>query len=257
MGLFEETVKHQRKNSYLLSPEGVFYTKNVSLLAPFERFERFLKAENSFDVVRANILIRGLSSKRTLEKLYAEESASAKKKGNEIDLERLSILQKATLERLPSFKEGERKIIVPFLPRSLNSIYAARLEKIGGEPYRKLLSRFESLIVDAFETYGRELFVSGFSRLIPILDNGKILAAYDTDAESLYFINEEGRLDAQVAFFDKDLERPVCTHMIERSLKAAEAYFSDDRELFLRSLLDMRLLSSTFIHELEMKKRNH
>jgi len=78
---------------------------------------------------------------------------------------------------------------------------------------------------------------------------GKEAAFYDYDAERLYFVNGQGRLEASLALFDEYLDFPQKTHMIQRLRPVAEAFFAFDEEKTLSALLDNRLISGRLIHK--------
>ena len=60
---------------------------------------------------------------------------------------------------------------------------------------------------------------------------------------TLYFINDQGRLDAKVVLFDKYIKKPKFTHMLERVAPVVEAYFNNDRNGLINALLDNNLIS--------------
>lgn len=233
-----------------------FFLAHKGILALHQPFERFLKGEDPFMVVRANIILRSLMNKKTIEKLYREKIEN---KGE--GLLKMKDFMKQGMSDLPYLLFGGEKIYVPLFPSSLNLIYSQGFEKLLVPPYKSLLAEFDALMVDPFDYYGSAIFDSYFTKLVPIRREGKLLAAYDFDAEALYIIDDEGRLDARLSLFDKYLPHPEKTHMIKRLLALSEAYFHGDKEDLLGSLLSngfmsLRLSSLLSEEEESFRKRN-
>ncbi|MCI1244991.1 MAG: hypothetical protein LKG11_03485 [Bacilli bacterium] len=243
MGLYHELALHQRKTAFYNSAEALFYRANAGVMANFDCFARYLKAGDPFDIVRANVIIRSLLSKRAIERAYREKLRLGRKG---ISMEEF---MRERLSELPSFTIGDKKIYVPLFPSSLNSLYAKEWAKLTISPYLSLLKDFEPLIIDPFDYYGIGVYDSNFTRLVPVLRAGKEAAFYDYDAERLYFVNGQGRLEASLALFDEYLDFPQKTHMIQRLRPVAEAFFAFDEEKTLSALLDNRLISGRLIHK--------
>ena len=243
MGLYRETVLHQRKPPFQNSTEALFYRANVGILADFDCFARYLKAGSSFEIVRANILIRGLQNKKAIERAYKEKLLIG-----EGGLS-LTDFMNGRLSELPYLVFRGLKIYVPVFPFSLNEMYSKQWAKLAVSPYQSLLKGFEALTIDPFEYYGFSIYDSSFTKLVMIGRTDKEAAFYDYDAECLYFVNHQGRLDATLALFDEFLPYPQKTHMVQRLKPVAEAYFAFDEEKMLSSLVDNRLISGRLIHK--------
>jgi hypothetical protein len=250
--LYETLAHHQAKTPFENSQEMSFYTDNIGLISQIEEYEPFLKATNSFEIVRANILIRSFINKTLLEKTYAQTMKSLRKDETGPSLKEA---MEKTLVKLPCLEKNGRKIYLPFFPAALNDIYGRDFEKLGTRAYLGLVNDFEAALVDPFDYYGYEIFDSAFTRLVMIAQTPKVIACYDFDAKSLYFINNEGRLDARLCLFDKDLTHPSSTHMIARLRKVTNAYFADDREGTLQAMVNEKLISSSLANYLIKKKQ--
>jgi len=243
MSLYHELALHQRKTYFLQSDEALFYRANVGVLSDLNSFARFLKVGDPFDVVRANILIRAVMNKRLIERAYHD-----KLEVGEAGLS-LSDFMESRLSELPYLSLGEQKIFVPIFPSSINALYSADWAKLLTLPYSSILKEYEALTVDPFDYYGAALYDSSFTKFVLIAKNGLEAAYYDYDAERLYFIDKQGRLDATIALFDEYLAFPQKTHMIQRLKPVAEAYFAFDEEKMLNALVDNRLISGRLIHK--------
>ncbi len=122
-------------------------------------------------------------------------------------------------------------------------------------PYKKLLKDYEAALIDPFDYYGAALYDSYFTKLVILRKTKNSMAAYDYDAECIYFINEEGRLDAKIALFDKGLTKPLKNHMIPRIQKVVDAYYENDRDKMLNVLLKEKLISDALRKKADEKKK--
>ena len=148
----------------------------------------------------------------------------------------------------PYYQEGQKKIYIPFFSRSLNQIYFEEPEKLLTSPYAGLKDKFQDTVVDPFDTYGSELYNSHFSRLVKVKQEDKETAFFHYDTNTIYFVNEQGRLDGTVVLFDRYLRRPSYSHMLERIRPVVDAYFNFDREGFINALYDNGFISSHLLH---------
>jgi hypothetical protein len=151
---------------------------------------------------------------------------------------------------MPYLLFHDHKIYVPFFPISINDLYSTHFEKLLKAPYKRLIGSYQSSAIDIFDYYGYEIYDSYFTKLVPIRKTPKCLAAYDYDAEALYFINDQGRLDEKICFFDKTIKIPVKTHLVKRIEAVADAYLADDKDALCRALVGGNLISSGLMHKL-------
>jgi hypothetical protein len=256
-GLYDLLAKEQKASRFKDSDEMAFFLTNRGILSGYEICAKFVSASDPFDIVRANILIRALLNKRTIERLYLAKTRPQSKNAQRqieavgLDLELpIEEFMASGMSELPYLLYQGRKIYVPVFPASLNVIYDERFEKLLVDPYKRMLAEFEPLMVDAFDYYGTALYDSYFTKLVAIKRKAGVLAAYDFDAECLYFINDQGRLDAKLALFDKRLRHEGRTHLVKRLERLAAAYFDGDKEDLLDSLETEGFISSDLIEEI-------
>jgi hypothetical protein len=247
MSLYDILAANQRPTSFPHSPEEQFFNRYSYLLAEVELWSRFLKPADPFEVVRANIILRALLNKERIERHFLVKSKAGSSSEGDLSLEEY---MRGSLSELPYLAYEGTKIYVPIFPVSLNLIYGDNFAKLGLPPYKRLIADFEAATVDPFDYYGYRLFDSYFTKLVAVRKTPKVMAAYDYDAECLYFIDDQGRLDAKIAFFDKKMPNPSKTHMIKRIERVADAYLADDRENLLRALVEESLVSSSLIHDI-------
>ena len=249
MSLFESLIREQSPTDYAKSKDALYFSKHSLRLSSIECFANLAKASCPFDVLRADIVLRSLENKETIEKeLLNHLKASKKEEGLPFE----EFLENV-LSDLPYFEKNGLKNYVPIFPESLALLYSKDVLKLENEPYKRLLKDYSAILIDPFDYYGYALFDSYFTSLIPIRKNKKGMAAYDVDAKRLYFINNEGRLDEEVALFDKKLLRPSFTHLSIRLEKVADAYYSYDKDAFIQALVEQSLVSGTLIQEITKK----
>lgn len=240
--LFLSLKNAQNTTSFQNSEEVRFFTRNSFMLTKSSLWSHFRFPKDPFDVVRANIIIRSLINQEVIEKLWHDYEA--------MDSEEKMPLEDymaSGMADLPYLTYEGKKIYVPIFPSSLNHIYSEDFYRLSLPLYNKLSKLLETATIDPFDYYGYKLYDSYFTRLIPIKGSGPIFAFYDYDAECLYFVNDQGRLDNMIALFDKGIKKPVKTHMIERVEKVVDAYLDFDKERMLKSLLEENLVSTSFI----------
>lgn len=241
--------KALKRKSFQKSDEYHFFLENRNYLEKLNNY-RFLynSEEHPFDVMRANIILHGFVNKKNIEAEILSLN-EYKKSGAKIDRVRFLKTIREKIVELPYFLEGVNKIYIPFFTRSLNEIYIRDPEKILTFPYNKLAKDFLESFIDPFDSYGFHIFNSSFSRLIliGINQNNKEAAFFHYDTNTIYMINDQGRLDAEIVLFDKYLKHPSYSHMLERIKPVVDAYFNCSRSDFIEALYKNDLISSKLI----------
>jgi hypothetical protein len=87
--------------------------------------------------------------------------------------------------------------------------------------------------------------------LVEVRKNPSGSAFYDFDAEAVYFVNLQGRLDAKLCLFDRSLHHPSHNHMLKRLFPVVDAYYANDRETMIKALVDNKLISSKEIYKIK------
>ena len=253
MELFPKLAKYRRKDGFESSSEMRFFLENADILNSFPLYRKFRKAYSSFDVIRANLLLRALSNKMVIEKGYYAAKKEEVIPGTPADPNSAAI--KAKLESLkrdlPYYQLNEQRIYVPVLPLSFNLIYDQEPTRLDEHPYSSLAKDYEAALIDPFDYYGPDLFDSYFTRLVKVGQKGRNRAFLNYDSFSLYFVNEQGRLDVECVLFDKFLDHPSYNHLLARVKPAVEAYYKDNKDEFIQALVDNRLISSSFAFKIK------
>ena len=252
--------KYQMKRkTFFNSEEYIFFLDNRELLTANKRFAFLYDFEDDdFGVMRANIIIYSYMNKKTMTK----EIYSFKKQLREgVDVD-ISNLQKAMKERIKSlyfYNDGNMKIYLPFFPKAINSMYINNPEKLLVEPYDSLNTSFARSMIDPFDTYGYHLYNSSFTRLVLVKESKdkKEAAFFHYDTNTIYFINDEGRLDNKLVLFDKFLSHKNTSHILERIEGVIDAYFSFDRSKMIDELHDNKFISGRLMALFRKVTENH
>lgn len=236
-----ETLERKQKSRrpFSHSEDFKYFILNREKLGKFKGFGTLYDSEeNEFDILRANILLKGLDNK----KMFEDEISNIKAHGMVEHAAFINTLKERTIDQ-PYFEVNKAKIYIPFFSVALNHIYTDEPEKLLEPPYNNLISTFDDAIIDPFDTYGFEIFNSYFSSLIKVSNDKHVCAFFNYDMNTIYFINDQGRLDAKLVLFDKYMKRPTYTHMLERITPVCEAYFNNDREAMVEALFYNNLIS--------------
>lgn len=149
---------------------------------------------------------------------------------------------------IPYFRIDEREYYVPIFSRALNYIYSYEQYKLLEAPYDSLKKNFDSSIVDLFEIYNFALFDSNFTRLIKIKKVDNIAAFYHAYFHTLYFINEQGRLEYYLPLFDRYLKHFTTNNIATRLKGVVDAFFAFNKEEMLKELVKNELISERLLY---------
>lgn len=249
MHLFETLAKYQKNMNYKKSEDYLFYIANRHLFSNIEMYRFLLDAKNEFEVIRANIIIRAIQNKEKIDNLIVYAFKNSDMKTEEVT----SFLEEKE-KGLPYLLDGSNKIYVPVFSRTINSFYNSQYGKLLKSPYSKLLTNYSSSCIDLFEMYNFSLYDSLFTKFVTVYRDKKVMVVYHFDFKTIYFINDQGRLDARIPLFDRYLKHPDSTHMIERIKPVVEKYLDDDREGLYQALIANNLISKKMIYKIKHKE---
>ena len=231
--------KQKYRRPFSSGDDFKYFMENREKLGKFKRFaELYDSEENEFDIMRANILLRGLENKT----LFEKEIENIHNHGN-IEPGKFILTLKERILGQPYYDASGVKIYIPFFSAALNQIYTNEPQKLLALPYSELQNNFEDACIDPFDTYGSELYNSFFTSLVKIASSKHATAFFYYDTNTVYIINDQGRLDSKFVLFDKYMKKPSYTHMMERILPFVEAYFNNDRQGVVDALLNNNLIS--------------
>lgn len=250
MNLWANLEKYQnRKYSLSKTEEYRFFLTHRDILIKYEKFAHLYDLnDNDFDIFRANVIIHGHLNKQNFEAEVKSLKEYRAKTGKKFDKAKFNSALKERMVDAPYYLEDKNKIYIPFFSRSINMIYLKEPEKLLVYPYSELEGSYSESIIDPGDTYGAELFNSFFTRFVKVGTNGKEIAYFHYDTNCIYIVNNQGRLDVKISLFDRYIKKPVLTHMFERLKPVVEAYFKDDREAFINSLVENSFISNKMLY---------
>ncbi len=227
-----------------------FFLANSGALSDFYLFQPLMKASSPFEVIRANIVLRALYAKQSMEKSLKEAYLKGQGLDERAQQTLLDEAMESCLETLPYHVHEGQKIYIPILSKSLNKIYSEDWGKLLKSPYRRIVKNYEAVLIDPFDYYGDDLFESLFTKLVKAKKDDSGSAFYDYDSRRIYFVNKQGRLDAECCLFDRNIKDPNYNHMMERILPCVECYYKDDKEGFKKALVENKLISSRLMYRI-------
>lgn len=239
MKLYEYLYLQRNKNFFNNSEEFIFFRNYKRVLENEPSFLIYADNEDLFDIIKANIIIKGIINKNTLEQIIEEEFLNKNFNTNEEIIENI---RERSLD-LPYLKVEDQKIFIPFFNRSTNLVYSKNYEEIMNEPYLDLRKKFAPFIVNPFETYQIDLFDSLFTKFVRVMEDETSVAFYHYDLRTIFIINKQGYLDNYICLFDKHLKNPSEDRIIDRIKLVIKEYYDNNLTGFLYSMYENNLIS--------------
>lgn len=239
MKLYEYLYLQRNKKFFNNSEEFIFFRNYKRVLENEPSFLIYADNEDLFDIIKANIIIKGIINKNTLEQIIEEEFLNKNFNTNEEIIENI---RERSLD-LPYLKVEDQKIFIPFFNRSTNLVYSKNYEEIMNEPYLDLRKKFAPFIVNPFETYQIDLFDSLFTKFVRVMEDETSVAFYHYDLRTIFIINKQGYLDNYICLFDKHLKNPSEDRIIDRIKLVVKEYYDNNLTGFLYSMYENNLIS--------------
>lgn len=244
-------LKRKKRISLIRSEEYAFYAENTQLLSRFTTHYHMSQPDTTgFKIIQCNILIRAIKNKDIIEKnleKYSLESLAVPVDKRDRFI-RDKVWEDLENAHAPYFEIDKGRIYIPFFSRGLNLIYNDQPTRLMDYPYNELKDKPLTACIDLFDMYNFSLFSSTFTSLIKIKEDKTSAAYYHKEFETIYIINNQGRLDVCIPIFDRYLKTRNEEHLIRRIERVVTAYYSNDCSEFIKSLYEENLIShKTFI----------
>lgn len=250
--------KQKKRLSFEKTQEFKFFIKNRHVLSKMPKFWfLYEQEENEFAIMRANLIIRSYFNKINLEKEIKNISETLNKKDKFYNLHFYKALKEKIVDYPYFEEENNKKNYILFFSRPLNYIYINEPYKMLEYPYSILFNSFSDSLIDPFDTYGANIYDSLFSRLVKVSSNGKEVAYFYYDLNTIYIVNDEGRLDSKIVLFDKYMKKINNSHMLERIKPVINAYFNNSRHDMILALHENKLISSKIYFLLKEDEDNY
>jgi hypothetical protein len=246
----------KKKNIPTHSNEYHFYVENNNLITKIiSKYKISIGETNPFKLIEANILIRGMQNKKIFEdglEKYLQEAIDLNIEDKDAYIKE-HIWKDLDAIDAPYFIVDKARIYIPFYSVGLNLIYNDECSKLSSYPYDELKTKPASTCIDCFDLYNYKLFESPFTSLIKIKEDATTCAYYHADFETIFIINNQGRLDLSISLFDKYLKNPNKNDIIKRVHNVVDCFYTNNRNKFLRSLLDNEFISRKAYKKLSKK----
>ena len=180
-----------KKNEFSSQSEEYLFSLKIAIILKIPRFAYLYDVRDSFDVIRANIVLYGCLNSVILENEIENLKGYIKVNSKSSHTNLLKIYHEIISEQ-PYYQEGSEKIYIPIFSRALNQIYYENPEKLLTYPYNSLKDNFKDTVVDPFDTYGHELYNSHFTRLVKIKTVDKEAAFFHYDTNTIYLLTIKG-----------------------------------------------------------------
>lgn len=248
--------KRKRKAKIHQTDDYKFYAKNAPIYAQILSFYHFgLNESQPFRIIQANIIIKAMMNKELIESELDNFSLESTQNTcvKQDEFIKSKVWKLLDDHSAPYFSQDKSRIYVPIFSRSLNLIYNEENSKLLEYPYNNLIERPETSCVDLFDTYGIDLYNSPFTSLILIRNDKTSSAFYHHDFETLYIINDQGRLDLEIPLYDKYIKNPDQHKIINKIEDVVEKFYSNDYFEFVRSLYKNRFISRKTYNKIRYK----
>jgi hypothetical protein len=237
----------KEKSRFLKSKDGQYFLNQKRRLLRYQAFSDLFYSSTIFSMLQAVIILKGLQQKAQIDEYLNIQALRSIQAHGRI---KHHLIRERFLKDFQfsfHFLDNQQRMILPFFNRALNFIYQYEPDRLYDYPYSRLNEDFSTSIVDTFEYYSWSLFSSGFVNLIPLQVGDKSAQAfYQSDARVVLIINQQGRLDATISLFDRDIQRPNLLNISKRLIPGLTAYFQHDRQGFIQGLLQEDFLSEKY-----------
>jgi len=246
MGGIFNILKRKKKNLFAHTEEYAYYVENSSMLNKILSVYKLGVFDlTGFKLIQYNILIRAMKNKEIIESRLEEFSTeSLAKPITERDrFIRDKVWEELDKANAPYFEVDKARIYIPIYSRGLNLIYNDEPTKLSEYPYSDLADKPLSACIDIFDVYNYALYTSEFTNLIKIKEDKSSAAFYHKEFETIYIINDQGRLDIAIPLFDRHMKNPSDEGIIKRVEDIVNAFYSNDRNKFIASLYRNKVIS--------------
>lgn len=244
--IYKILAKRKKKVGFHNTDQYRFYIKYGAQFASVLSYYHFSLAETQpFRIIQANIIIKAMLNKTliesNLEQLALEATQCRELKEDEYIKQKVWELLENN--NSPYLKLEKSRVYIPIFSRSLNLIYNEECSKILEYPYNDLTLKPKSSCVDLFDTYGLDLYKSPFTSLILIREDKTSAAFYEPDLETIYIINDQGRLDLEIPLYDRYMKKPEQHRVIAKLENVVDYFYSNDYVGFVKSLFNNKFIS--------------
>ncbi len=243
--IYSILAKRKRKINLRKSEEYRLFLDNFNRYSSILSFYHFsINETNPFKIIQANIIIKAMSNKDLIESKLEEiiNDLDVDQTFNEEEI-RNKIWKLLDEHNAPYISSGKSRVYIPIFSKSLNLIYNEECTKILEYPYNDLITKPKTSCIDLFDVYNLALYDSPFSSLILIKNDKTSSAFYHPDFETIYIINDQGRLDLEIPLFDRYIKHPEQHRVIKKIEEVVDKFYANDFNGFVKSLYENQFIS--------------
>lgn len=246
-------LRHQSKEfNFYKSNQYATYRDNRKLLKQFSVFPNVKSSSKIFEIICKNAIIGAVLNKKQLD-FICKDLFSSIFLTNKLTFEEFLKYYHARIVDLKSFKSNDKDIYIPIYSHVLNDIYYNNPLELLKTPYNEVVDNLSGNYIDMFETYTYKLFDSTFTKMIKIKEYDKFAAFYDFDCCTIFFINNQGRLDYYIPIFDKWMKKYNTSGLLNRLISVCDCYYENKKECLIITLEKERLISKKMMEFLANK----
>ena len=231
MKLFNVLANSIDRNRLIESSEYEFYESHKLVLEHLPFFSKYMRATEAFDLIQANIVIKAMINKLSVESIINTNTHDEVEKVNKLK------------PKLPHFRHNGVDVYIPFLLPNHNDLYFKTPDKLLTFPYSQFVEDFSDSIIDLFDVYNFKLFESSFASLVYIDKDETTKAYYHANLKVIFIINDQGRADATIHLFDRGIKNIETENIIRRVNAVVKHYYANDKIAFVDALFVNRLIS--------------
>lgn len=245
--------KNKSKNfDFYKCYQYTYYLKHRKVLKTFLNRPEIKTGSKEFDIICKNAVISAVLNKNTLDNI-CKDLFSSIYLTSKLTFEEFLKYYHARIVDLRFFRSLEKDIYIPIYSHVLNDIYLNNPLELLKQPYSEVVDNLKGNYIDPFSTYNYKLFDSTFTKLIKIKEYKSGVAFYDFDCATIFFINEQGRLDYYLPIFDKWMKKINTSRLINRLLPVCDSYYEGTKDNIISELYNMSLISEKMKKILENK----
>lgn len=246
-----ETRQHKDFN-FFKSDQYHYYLRHKKELRLFLDRPNFNSQSKIFDIICKNIVISAILNKKVLDNI-CKDLFSSIYLTNKLTFEEFIKYYHARIVDLRCFKSLDKEIYIPIYTHILNDIYLNNPLELLKQPYSEVVDNLKGNYVDMFATYNYKLFDSTFTKMVKIYEDKSGAAFYDFDSATIFFINEQGRLDYHLPIFDKWMEKYNTSRLLNRLITVCEQFYNGSKESLIEELYKTALVSKKMYNLLKAK----
>lgn len=244
--------KQRREIKFTKSSQYTYYVQHKKELNAFLNYPSINSGSKIFDIICKNAIISAILNKKQLDSI-CKDLFSSIYLTNKLTFEEFLKYYHARIVDLRCFRSLEKDIYIPIYTHVLNDIYLNKPLELLKQPYAEVVGNLKGNYIDMFATYNYQLFDSTFTKMIKIKEYNSGVAFYDFDCATLFFINDQGKLDYYLPLFDKWMEKINTSRLINRLISVCDCFYEGNKEAIINEMYKTALISLKMKNLLENK----